>query len=77
MTEKWKDFLSIIGIETALTGSEVAWTGFLVSTASRIPYVGVPIAVLLGATGIGCTLWLANNGRFAIQDWHKKYYTIN
>ena len=72
MTNKWKDLIDIAG-GTAIVGSEVAWTVFLTSTASKIPIVGIPIAVILGVTGAGATVYLANGLRFLYKDWRRDY----
>ena len=72
MTNKWKDLIDIAG-GTAIVGSEVAWTVFLTSAASKIPIVGIPIAAILGVTGAGTTVYLANGLRFLYKDWRRDY----
>lgn len=75
MTKKWKELSTITGLSAVSTIGEAAWTGFLVSTTSKIPYIGIPVATMLGITGVFGTLWFANAGRFAFKDWYKQYYT--
>lgn len=75
MTEKWKEFAKITGLGVACTVGELAWTGFLISTVSKIPYVKIPAATVLGITGMFGTLWFVNAGKFAFKDWYKEYYT--
>ena len=71
---KWKEFADITGLSIISTIGEAAWTGFLVSTTKKIPHIGIPVAAILGITGMLGTLWFANAWRFAYQDWYKEYY---
>lgn len=73
MIEKYKELFTGIGLTTLGTGTEIAWTGFLVWAASKIPYIGIPIATLLGVTGTAGTICLINGSRLCYQDWKKKY----
>ena len=75
MTKKWKEFLAITGGSAGLVSAELGWTAFLVWSSSKIPVIGIPIAVGLGLTGLGCATFFGNAGRFACQDWYKEYYT--
>lgn len=75
MKKKWKEFSAITGLSAAAIIGETAWTGFLVSTTSKIPYIGIPIAVTLGLTGIFGAIWMGNTCGFAYQDWYKEYCT--
>ena len=74
MTKKWKELSIITGLSTAVTVGEAAWTGLLMWSTSKIPYIGIPIAALLGAVGIGGIYYIGNIGYFACKDWYKKYY---
>lgn len=74
MEKKWKEFSAITGLSAASVIGETAWTGFLVSATSKIPYVGIPIAVALGLTGIFGAVWMGNACGFAYKDWYKEYY---
>ena len=76
MIEKWKDFWTITGITGTTIPAEIGWTTFLVLSTSKIPYVGIPIAALLGITGAIGTIWLGSNCRFAYKDWYKEYCTM-
>lgn len=51
MTEKWKDFLMITGLSATTIPTETLWIIFLTSITSKIPYVGIPIAISLGLVG--------------------------
>ena len=75
MTEKWKEFLTITELTTAVP-VEAAWTTFLVCASSKIPYIGIPIAAWLGIVGTISTVWLGNGCRFAYKDWYKEYCTV-
>ena len=76
MRKKWKELITNISLTTASTTTEAAWTGFLVWATSKIPCVGIPIATLVGVTGIFCTVYIANGGRLCYKDWKKRYYTV-
>ena len=74
MTNKWKEFLTITGVSSALISGEIGWTGFLVWHSAKIPYVGIPIAVILGTAGIGGTLFLGSRSRLVYKNWYQEYY---
>lgn len=73
MQEKYKELLTDVGLTTLGTGTEIAWTGFLVWATSKIPYIGIPVATILGITGVTCAAWLASGSRMCYYDWKKKY----
>jgi hypothetical protein len=75
MPKKWKDLLAIAGTTGALVSSELVWTGFLVWGTSKIPYVGIPLAAILGVTGVSGALWMGGKGRSVYKNWQKEYYT--
>lgn len=75
MKKKWKEFSIITELSVASVIGEAAWIGFLVSATSKIPYIGIPIAVTLGVTGILGIIWMGNTCNFAYQDWYKEYCT--
>lgn len=72
MTNKWKNLIEIAG-GTAIVGSEVAWTVFLTSAASKIPIIGIPTAAMFGLIGTGATIYLANGLRLFYKDWYRDY----
>ena len=76
MKEKWKDLAVSTGLTAVGTTTEAVWTGLLVWATSKIPYIGIPIATLLGVTGVVCTVYIANGGRLYLKDWKKQYYTV-
>jgi hypothetical protein len=73
MTKRWKDLVATMGVTGGLVSSELAWTGFLVWGTSKIPYVGIPLAVILGTTGVSGALWIGRKGWLAYKDWEKYY----
>ena len=76
MKKKWKEIVTDISLITVSATTEAAWTGFLVWATSKIPYVGIPIATLLGVTGTICTVYIVNGGRLCYKDWREQYYTV-
>lgn len=73
MTGKWKDFLTITGLSTTAISGEAAWTVFLTGVTSKIPYIGIPVATILGLIGGLGALWVGKACGLAYQDWYKKY----
>ena len=73
MTEKWEDFLGITGITLAAIPGEAAWTTLLAYFLSKIPYVGIPIAILVGSIGAFGTVWIGRVCELSYKDWYKKY----
>ena len=73
MTKKYKDLLGVISLGTVGTGVEIAWTGFLINAASKIPYIGIPVAIFIGAVGAGCTIFIANGSYTAFCEWRQEY----
>ncbi len=75
MTDKWKEFSTITGLGIATISGEIGWTAFLACSASKIPYIGFTISVILGTVGVMCAIWMGNSCAFAYTDWYKKHYT--
>lgn len=50
------------------TGTEIAWTTFLVLASSKIPYIGIPLAALIGIAGAGCTAFIASRSYIAFKN---------
>lgn len=73
MTDKYKDFFTYAGLTTGCVSAEAGWTALLVWLSSKIPYVGIPIAALLGAGGATSIFFLINGGRLCYLDWYKTY----
>ena len=73
MTNKWKEFLTITGINSVLIFSEIGWTGFLVWHSAKIPCVGIPIAVILGIAGIGGILFFGSRSCLVYKNWYQEY----
>lgn len=65
----------ITGLSATTIPTETFWTIFLTSITSKIPYVGIPIAISLGLVGTLGITWMINTCGFAYQDWYKEYYT--
>ena len=68
MQEKHKDLL----LGAGLAGTEIVWTGFLCWVTSKIPYVGIPIATVIGIMGV-----LSANYFFNVSRCHKDKNYIN
>ena len=73
MTRKWKEFSEITAVSTLAIVGEAGWTGLLVWGTSKIPYVGIPISILLGSVGILGSAWIARGSSFAYEEWYKTY----
>lgn len=75
MINKWKEFLTITGISSALISGEIGWTGFLAWHSAKIPYIGIPIATVLSVTGIGCALFIGSSCYLVYKNWYEEYYS--
>ncbi len=71
--EKWKKFAAITGFSVPAVTGEAAWTTFLVWATSKIPYIGIPIAITFGVLGTAGTLWIGGVCSIMYEDWYKEY----
>lgn len=76
MEDKWKEFMIDGGLRTIGAATQATWTTFLVWATNKIPYVGIPIATLLGVTGFICTVWVAKGGSNRYRNCDKQYCTV-
>lgn len=51
-----------------ITGIQAGWTFAITSAATKIPTIGIPVAILLGIVGTCATLYLMNTVRFMVKD---------
>jgi len=75
MTKKWKDFATLTAFTVPAVVGEIGWSALLTWGSSRIPYVGVPLAIFIGSAGTIGAVWVSAACRSAYKDWYKEYHT--
>ena len=73
MEEKHKELITYIVLTIFSIGMVFAWTSLFIWIALKIPYIGIPVAILFGISGIMCLILFINGGRLCYLDWKKKY----